>query len=169
MEYMVGTVGTVGAAQTTDRWVPTDGKRYETIRDAIAAVKESEHAKWKWATPSGNCKTTAYLVCSAHVDCGRRARVSSEGNQFKIMISGKHTTQPTKGRRSNSALTWEQEATMRAAVNEGRTPAVVRSSMLDNAAKRLRDEGEDPLLHKLPEGGLPGASQACGDPIQIPS
>ena len=129
---------------------------YPTIKDAIAAGKESENGKWKWDKPSGNGNTTAYFVCKEHVNCERRMRIGKLDELYVISYHGEHTKPLLLGPRKNSAITWTQEADMKKALDQGSTPGKIRCSMLKDAAAKLAADGEDPLDHKLDEGGLEG-------------
>ena len=77
---------------------------------------------------SGNCKTTAYMVCNAHIGCGRHLKVHKVDDIYYVSFKGDHTQDPTLGKRKNSTLTWDQEAALMSGVDQGGRPSAVRVS-----------------------------------------
>ena len=147
-------------------WVIANLGTHTTIKEGITAGKNAEDGKWKWAKPPGDGRRFAYFQCNAHVDCLRLLRVSGSPGSFTISFKGEHLTKGlTKGKRSNSTLTWEADEKLRSAADMGARPAQLRVTMLKEKSELLKVAGEDPLAHKAPAGGLEGAWNAADQRI----
>ena len=153
MATIVG--GPIGDGKTA-AWIVSALHEYATMAQAKSEAKKTENGKWKYDKPSGNGTTTAYFVCNAHEKCGRKMKVAKGGGVCHIFYKGKHTAVPTKGARKNSTLTWEQDAELKKAIDQGAKPGQIRVSMLKAKAGEHHDAGHDPLAHKDAEGGLEG-------------
>jgi hypothetical protein len=155
------------SAHRADVWAESALGLHETMKGAIAAGKAAEGGKWKWAVPPGNGSSNAYFVCNTHIDCGRRFRASGSPGNFKVSFKGEHSQKGlTKGKRSNSTLSWEADEKLRDAADMGSRPSQLRVTMLKEKSEQLKEAGEDPLAHKAPVGGLEGAWSAADQRIQ---
>ena len=80
------------------------------MAEAKLAAKKFGSGKWKSHSSPGNSKTNAVFVCNEHVDCTKLLRVLRvEGPSFVLQDCGAHTVELNTKKRSNSALTYEQE------------------------------------------------------------
>lgn len=154
----------------SQEWERLPIQPFSTIKAAIEKARQHEHGRWKWAKPSGNCIRTAYLACNAHIQCGVKLMVSQMGGDFFMALGsmksnwacvsiklGEHSTTDNLYKRKNSALTWEEERTLRDAVEIGGRAGQVKAVLLNKEVSRLKGAGEKVLDHKRPEGGLEGA------------
>lgn len=128
------------------------------------AAKVLLKEKWKWHSSPGNGKTNSVFCCNAHVACNFLVRVVKVAEETYVLQStGEHTVQLKEQRRSNSALKYDVEIELRNDVDKGIKPGGFHSALLKRASDSLKAMGEEPLQHKLPEGGLPGelSKQRC--------
>ena len=138
-------------------WEVGSTETYSSLPEARRAADQLEYGKWKWRPQSrGNGKTTGYFVCNAHKDCGREMRISQSSGCFSIHLTGKHTSEPTMGPRSNSILSWSEETRLKRALDEGARPAEVRVSMTKDRMQELTSLGLNPYDYKDPNGGVTG-------------
>lgn len=144
----------------TDRadWLPVVGSlEYDTMAEAIEALKSIGDGKWKWHKPSGNGKRHAYFVCNAHKKCGFLRRAVRMDGMFILHECGEHGEEVNLFQRKNSALTFAQDADLRKAMDMGARPGKVMVSWTKEKSAELKKAGLNPLDHKKEGGGLIGA------------
>ena len=139
-------------------WLPVSAAPLPTMTAAKAAARELEDKKWRWADSPGNGKTYVYFACNAHVACDRQLRVAQGSDGlFHISAKGLHAAEKKTKKRKNSILTYEDDETLRSAVDKGSRPGAVHTSMTKEKVSELKSKGEDPLMHKEATGGIAGA------------
>lgn len=139
-------------------WTPVDTA--STMEEAKNKIKASELGKWKWfrVTPGDGIRMACFQ-CNAHLDCGRLMKAVVLDENYSLQVTGQHSAEMKEYKRVNSTLTYEQEASLTSAMNAGGRPAAVRVSMTKTKLEELcKAPGgpQDPLEHKIPEGGLDG-------------
>jgi hypothetical protein len=137
-------------------WLTEDAGPFGTMVEGKAAAKSREERRWKWASSPGDGKKFAVFVCNAHKDCGRLVRVMLTDGNFWVQSKGDHAEERSDKKRSNSTLTFAEDVALRTAVDSGSRPAGHRVAMTKIKSTELKALGEDPLNHKLPDGGLKG-------------
>lgn len=148
-----------------EEWTAVGLDPFESMKEGKEAAKKLETGKWRWAQSPGDGKKWSYFQCNAHVDCGRHVRVKWVAGLYYIEAKGKHGDVQKTKRRSNSALTFAQEDHLTISMDHGARPAGVLVSLTKARSRELEEQGENPFLHKKPEGGLQGEliqlSQTC--------
>ena len=139
-------------------WMPANLPAFESMQEAKQVGRKLEGGRWKWSTNGpGDGKRFARFDCNAHKDCERKMRVKMvEGIGFEVELKGKHSDEANQYARANSTLTFDEQARLREGMDSGSKPAGVLKSMTKVKIHELRGQGEDPLDHKRPEGGLEG-------------
>ena len=134
-----------------------------SMKEGVAIIKafdQGADGKWKWAKQPGNARTRSVFTCNNHATCaanaGKLMRCVQQGGVFILQEKGDHGSLLSPFKRSNSVLTWDEEKSMKFAMSTGGKPGALHTVFTTDAAQVLEDAGEDPLLHKRPEGGLAG-------------
>ena len=134
-----------------------------SMKDGVAIIKafdQGANGKWKWAKAPGDGRTRAFFACNNHTTCaasaGKLMRCVQQGGIFVLQEKGDHGSDLSPFKRANSVLTWDEEKSMKFALSTGGKPGALHTVFTTDAAQVLEDAGEDPLLHKRPEGGLAG-------------
>ena len=109
---------------------------------------------WKFRTSPGNGVTNRYFVCNAHKYCGRLLKVGKKDGMFCIFLDGKHSAEPSFGKRKNSTLSWDDDDRLKRAVDQGATPGGVHVSLSKAKVMELQQDGLDPLEYKNDQGGF---------------
>ena len=147
------------------KWKPvTEGVgQLLSIKDGVAIIKafdQGASGKWKWAKSPGDGRTRAFFACNNHTTCaasaGKLMRCVQQGGIFVLQEKGDHGFDLSPFKRKNSVLTWDEEKSMTFAMSTGGKPGALHTVFTTDAAQVLEEAGEDPLLHKRPEGGLAG-------------
>ena len=147
------------------KWKPvTEGVgQLLSMKDGVAIIKafdQGASGKWKWAKSPGDGRTRAFFACNNHTTCaasaGKLMRCVQQGGIFVLQEKGDHGFDLSPFKRKNSVLTWDEEKSMTFAMSTGGKPGALHTVFTTDAAQVLEDAGEDPLLHKRPEGGLAG-------------
>ena len=126
---------------------------------------------WKADRASpGNGVTRAGFICNAHVHCQFRARVVRKGGAFEVQTVGTHSVEENEKKRSNSALTKDQERAARWGMSTGSKPAANLSALTTLVLDEALAVGATP--EKREDGGLEGAEIAAlclpRDPPRLP-
>ena len=138
-------------------WTATGLPIAPSMKSAKMALRKSGDGKWKTAKQPGNGITWSVMRCNAHLDCAHFRSIKKVGAaMFCIFEKGKHTSEPTLKRRVNSILNWEEELTLRDAMQLGNTPGQVECTLSLKVSRQLKEAGEDIMQHKRRDGGLKG-------------
>ena len=135
-----------------------------TLSDAkreIKAMDRGTGGHWKTCTGNpGNGTTTAVMQCNAHLECQYLVRTVRRANGlYAFEQVGTHSDQVNDKKRSNSALTFEQERSASASfLGTGSKPAHVQTALTLVREEELKSLGADPLSEKKAQGGLSGAA-----------
>lgn len=150
----------VGAASVA--WTPVaEYESMEACKKSILGgelVFEDEKAlRFNWASSPGNGKTRAYFVCASHVQCPVHVRAVLKGATFVVECrSGvKHASEPELRRRKNSAMTVDQEESIKKSMQQGVCPAAMLSMLTLDVLSQHKAAGS--RAEKRTAGGLAGA------------
>lgn len=142
--------------KASDKWSPAKCIQVESMKEGQILAKKEPPGKWKWASSPGDGKRYSIFSCNAHKNCQYKMRVAAVDGIFYLQFQGEHAAEENTHRRTNSALTFDEEAKLKLGMDQGARPASVLASLTVEAKDLLREQGQDPLQHKRKGGGLEG-------------
>ena len=150
-----------GGHLEADVWtLCTDCTPASTMDEALEVIRAFGEGKWKWNKPTGNCTTNAQLRCNAHVGCPVVMKTQLEGAEFKFYKRGIHGQESNVKKRKNSALTFDEEADARLALDMGGRPGKLYCALTLKELGRVKEAGESVEEAKDDNGGMKGVMQA---------
>ena len=118
-------------------------------------VDAGSDGRWKTdASAPGDGRNRVGWRCNAHIGCAVQLQACRMVGGFGFRVRGEHSTEENTKRRSNAAMTFEQEASTRNALASGGKPGGIVVAMTKEELRLAKEAGTD--SPKRPEGGLAG-------------
>ena len=146
-------------------WECADGT-WSTFAEASKAARNwsdqsTVGGQGHWKTEYSNKKRNILsLRCIAHKDCPFLQKVgwNQASGCFARYTAFAHATEANDRRRSNSSLTFAQQATVLDGLDMGGKPMEVLNAITKKRKAELIAQGKNPLQHKKAKGGLKGTA-----------
>ena len=146
-------------------WEGADGT-WSTFAEASKAARNwsdqsTGGGQGHWFTEYSNKKRNILsLRCIAHKDCPFLQKVAwnQASGCFARYTAFAHAAEANDRRRSNSALTFAQRATLLEGLDMGGKPMEVLNAITKKRKAELIAQGKNPLQYKKAKGGLKGTT-----------